>query len=432
MASLVYSDSDGHVSELYLDMGINSVGRDEDNRIVIPDSSVSSCHCELIYEDDSVRVRDLGSDSGPCINGDLVDEGFLHPGDTLRVGNFEFRFQDGTPEPAYSTTASVNACSQPEEGAEFAPAGAAGLPDNQSLDPDSSPASACTNHRDVLAEWQCSQCAGRFCGTCIIDGRATGVRGVMFCPNCRSIANPLPIDGAAPVTSRSFGREMLAAWAFPFRGDGLIIMLAGGIFLAVAALVQSFVFLLAWVIAAIVSGYWTAYSQKVVTTSALGEEEPPTWPDFSDMTEDILVPLVQGIALFALYLAPYYVAASFLGEAERSSRILSYALLAGGLFMMPMAWLGVCMHSSIAALSPHFVIPSILRVPGQYFLLFLELLIVVGIQMGLEMFLEKLDIPFVGALINSFLGIYFLMVICRLLGALYHHNQDRLNWGRSR
>jgi hypothetical protein len=96
--------------------------------------------------------------------------------------------------------------------------------------------------------------------------------------------------------------------------------------------------------------------------------------------------------------------------------------------MMPMAWLAISTHESIFGLSPHFVLPSILRIPGHYMLVFVELVVLVAINVGLEMLLELVPIPYVGWFISSFLSVYFMMVICRLLGSLYFINRNRLNW----
>jgi len=86
------------------------------------------------------------------------------------------------------------------------------------------------------------------------------------------------------------------------------------------------------------------------------------------------------------------------------------------------------MHESIFGLSPHFVLPSILRIPSHYMLIFVELVVLVAINVGLEFLLQLVPIPFVGGFVSSFLSVYFMMVICRLLGSLYFINRQRLGW----
>jgi hypothetical protein len=93
-----------------------------------------------------------------------------------------------------------------------------------------------------------------------------------------------------------------------------------------------------------------------------------------------------------------------------------------------MAWLGMAMTDQIAAASPHFVLPSILRIPGAYFGLIVQLAALAGLNAAVAWALDKLAIPFLPWLISTFVSIYFLMVISRLLGILYYRNQTRLAW----
>lgn len=73
-----------------------TVGRLEDNAFQIPEPSVSSHHCELILQGNSVLVKDLNSTNGTFINGQQIKEGVLKPGQVLRLGVVELRFEDGT------------------------------------------------------------------------------------------------------------------------------------------------------------------------------------------------------------------------------------------------------------------------------------------------------------------------------------------------
>jgi len=75
-----------------------SVGRLEGNAICIPEASVSSHHCELWLKGDDVIVKDLGSTNGSFINElQLVadKEATLRPGQILRLGQVQLRFETG-------------------------------------------------------------------------------------------------------------------------------------------------------------------------------------------------------------------------------------------------------------------------------------------------------------------------------------------------
>jgi pSer/pThr/pTyr-binding forkhead associated (FHA) protein len=75
-----------------------TIGRLEDNSFQVPDSSVSSHHCEVLLRGNEVWVRDLGSTNGSFINNDRVTEAHLRPSQILRLGQVEIRLE-GDPQP---------------------------------------------------------------------------------------------------------------------------------------------------------------------------------------------------------------------------------------------------------------------------------------------------------------------------------------------
>ena len=75
-----------------------SVGRIEGNSLCIPEASVSSHHCELWLKGDDVIVKDLGSTNGSFINELQLaadKEATLRPGQILRLGQVQLRFETG-------------------------------------------------------------------------------------------------------------------------------------------------------------------------------------------------------------------------------------------------------------------------------------------------------------------------------------------------
>src|SRR4030095_13631551 len=75
-----------------------TLGRLEDNTYFLPEPSVSSHHCELLAKGDDVMVKDLGSTNGTFINENQLaveKEGTLRPGQTLRLGQVELRYETG-------------------------------------------------------------------------------------------------------------------------------------------------------------------------------------------------------------------------------------------------------------------------------------------------------------------------------------------------
>lgn len=65
------------------------IGRLADNDIVVNDKRVSRHHAELVQRGGRWVLRDTGSTNGTAVNGKLVKEAVLKPGDTLSLGGLE-------------------------------------------------------------------------------------------------------------------------------------------------------------------------------------------------------------------------------------------------------------------------------------------------------------------------------------------------------
>ncbi|HLO41900.1 MAG TPA: FHA domain-containing protein [Phycisphaerales bacterium] len=74
------------------------IGRHTDCYIRIPTSEVSRQHCEVLTENDEIRIRDLGSSNGTYVNRKKVSESPLKAGDLISVGPCVFVVRiDGEP-----------------------------------------------------------------------------------------------------------------------------------------------------------------------------------------------------------------------------------------------------------------------------------------------------------------------------------------------
>lgn len=85
----------GRSHELTVDKP-TTIGRVEDNTFQIAEASVSSHHCEVLVRGNEVVIKDLNSTNGTFINGEKIAEAVLKPGQTLRLGQVEFRLDTGT------------------------------------------------------------------------------------------------------------------------------------------------------------------------------------------------------------------------------------------------------------------------------------------------------------------------------------------------
>jgi hypothetical protein len=164
-----------HPGEYELDEGLTSLGRNPTNDFRVPDSTVSSFHCELIVTSGSVLVRDLNSTNGTFINGEPVSEALLEPGHVLTLGHAELRLERReAPDPVEIAIPKLPVIEAPTE--------------NHLLDG----SLACLHHPGVAAVFKCQNCDHALCGDCV---RMVGIKGGaprIFCPDCSGICARLP------------------------------------------------------------------------------------------------------------------------------------------------------------------------------------------------------------------------------------------------
>lgn len=66
------------------------IGRLDDCHIRIPIADVSRKHCEIVIEDGSITIRDLGSSNGTYVNQERVEQVALSAGDLISLGGLVF------------------------------------------------------------------------------------------------------------------------------------------------------------------------------------------------------------------------------------------------------------------------------------------------------------------------------------------------------
>jgi len=69
------------------------IGRHSECDIRIDIPQISRRHCCLAMAYDRVLIRDLGSRNGLRVNGRLIDEAQLHPGDEIAIGPVLYRLE---------------------------------------------------------------------------------------------------------------------------------------------------------------------------------------------------------------------------------------------------------------------------------------------------------------------------------------------------
>ena len=106
---------EGREQTIPLDKDVISMGRNQDNTIVVRTEKVSRHHCEIRKSGDNFTVVDLDSRNGTFVNGEKIKEKLLGPGDKISVGEATIIFES---EEAVKTVVAPET-SAPEEAAVF-------------------------------------------------------------------------------------------------------------------------------------------------------------------------------------------------------------------------------------------------------------------------------------------------------------------------
>ncbi len=86
-----------------LRQGKTTIGRREDNHIVLADGSVSSLHAWIIEDNGRYRVMNILSTNGSFVNDERITEVPLEDGDRIRFGGVELQLHTGVSKKAVSS-----------------------------------------------------------------------------------------------------------------------------------------------------------------------------------------------------------------------------------------------------------------------------------------------------------------------------------------
>ena len=96
-----------------LEQEYTHVGRAQGNEICLPYPSISNRHCIFIHSGPDIVLRDLNSSNGTYVNGEIVSETILRPGDTIQCGTVFMKFEPGVKRPKLSPPESIATTKQP-------------------------------------------------------------------------------------------------------------------------------------------------------------------------------------------------------------------------------------------------------------------------------------------------------------------------------
>ncbi len=214
------------------------------------------------------------------------------------------------------------------------------------------------------------------------------------------------------------------AFAYPFKGNGIILLAGGAVFFLVLGFLPF--------IGLLIGGYLFSYAKRIVASSAEGEAGPPDWPDFTNWVDDILIPYGHLLALVVLSFGPAWAAARFLPETlwYYQGTVIAATLI--GAFLAPMGMLALAMFDTVTALNPVGLVWSILKIPRHYLVAALAFELVIGAYVCSETLFSKfLPVPFLGDLVAGCVNLYLLAVAMRILGLLYWSKKEQLGWHAS-
>ncbi len=85
--------SPGNIAPINLQRPVLLVGRHPECDVRLDSPKISRRHCCIALAYDRVILKDLGSRNGVRVNGELVDETRLQPGDEIAIGHLIYRLE---------------------------------------------------------------------------------------------------------------------------------------------------------------------------------------------------------------------------------------------------------------------------------------------------------------------------------------------------
>jgi hypothetical protein len=240
----------------------------------------------------------------------------------------------------------------------------------------------------------------------------------------------LLIVAGMTIPKQGFAGLLVGAFRYPFQGDGAYLIGGGAVFFTVADFVSAHASIVGIVIQVMVAGYLAAYSKDVVRSSAMEEDEPPKWLDFTDWMNDLLVPVLEFLWVIALSFGAVILLqfiSPFQGQAQRVATVVAGVW---GCLSFPILFLTVALtDSALAVVNPLPLIRAVALTGRTYLLTCGFCLLIVGLDYGISR-LQSIagGIPIVSPFIGWLIMLYLLTTLMRGIGLFYRVNHDKLGW----
>lgn len=220
----------------------------------------------------------------------------------------------------------------------------------------------CSYHPTVPAHFCCHECGAAFCPNCISRREYDyyGKKKISyFCPKCNIEADNLGVGNIIP----PFWKRLPAFFLYPFRPQPIIFILA------VAGL--SMFFANSFFVGIILSVIMLKYSYAVLLHTAQGKLSPPPMT-VSLLTDELEVVFKQIGVLIVLFIAAGWVFASLGGTVGIIFTMVAVLCLPAMIMSL------VATNSLIQAINPLVFMTIIFRIGGNYFLMYVFLLLLWG------------------------------------------------------
>jgi hypothetical protein len=449
MPRLVINPGTPQAWEIQLKPGLNFLGRGASNDFKLDDLSISGSHCQIMVDNGAAVIKDMGSTNGTYVNRAKIQESRLESGQPLRLGSLDMIFYTDGPD-AVSTVQVPAPPPPPRPGGSIRVAGL-----SRASEPTSSPTAVdappmppaldtadpiapsgpryCKFHPKAPARYLCNKCNRTFCELCVTS-RNTGAKVIKICRSCGVECVPVQFKRAA---TKSFYAGLPGAFIYPFKGAGIIILICATVAFAALDFVR-FGSLIGIFTTVSIYGFIFLFMQNIIHTTTSDEEEDIGFPDVSSLGG---AAFQLGMTILAAFWLPILLELLKIFEVVDVpvEAIMASFILSGIYF--PMAFLAVAMKDSVMAANPLVVIPAIMKVPVQYGITVILLLLVFGVRQGGTMLsssaghdilttkdMSTLYTAFGIKAVVGLVGVYLLIVTMRILGLFYNSSKDKLGW----
>ncbi len=254
----------------------------------------------------------------------------------------------------------------------------------------------------------------------------------------------------------SFGHAFGDAFYYPFRGAGFIMIFFGALILWGVEMMRTLSAFpwAAWSACLVLMGYLAAFNLRILNSTAMGDDDIPHWPDFTDiwmMAGDFFkfwfayfwsfLPLILLALVILAFAISAALEASETGAASMPSETVMgvvaiftfcYSLAFGilGILYLPMAQMANAIFNwPFACVNPAFILRSIGSAKFDYFLCTVGYFIIAIVVGGVRGVASLHWLIFHATLLPMcFFAMYGTVVQMRLLGLFFRYNQGKMGW----